>query len=356
METVFSPTHMLCSGGATHGWWSRAGVPALVVLLLVVAGCGGGSDGGGSSTEVGRILALTESTATHPAGDGEIDVDPLRRGRRVQTDRVPVIFIHGFHLPLSGGSPRQQMDDLIADLTVRVPSWDGYYQEWLYQYEPLNHLDRSAAELAGELHRIHYQGPVILVGYSQGGLVARSFDTQFGQEFPVILLIMVATPNTGLPLEAMKTMLLEDINQLPDPLPTALTREVARAVYREFFGEREVSRDLEEGSSFLAGLAPPRPAYHAFAGVGAETNLFLDYVSNLDLYAGLANDGLVTVEGVEAGLVDGRTAELALGKGYLNRSHIAIIRDTVLFEAIAELLAPTAIAELYETEASAATH
>jgi len=238
------------------------------------------------------------------------------------------------------------MDDLMSNLTARVPGWDERFDAWLYKYDPLNHLDRSAAELAGELHRIHYQGPVILIGYSQGGLVARSFDTQFGEEFPVLLLIMVATPNAGLPLEAMKTMLLEDINRLPDPLPTALTREVARVVYRELFGEREVSTDLVEGSDFLAGLAPPRPAYHAFAGTGADANLFLDYVSNLDLYDGLANDGLVTVASVEAGLVDGRTAEIRPGEGYLNRSHIAIIRDASLFEAIAGLLAPTAASGL----------
>jgi len=328
---------------------------AVAVVLLAVAGCGGGSGGGGSAADAGQILALTESTQTRPAGDGEIVVDPLRRGRRPQADRVPVIFIHGFHFPLSGASPRQQMDDLIADLTTRVPAWDDHYQEWLYEYDPLNHLDRSAAELAGELHRVHYQGPVILVGYSQGGLVARSFDTQFGDEYPVLLLIMVATPNAGLPLEAMKTMLLEDINRLPDPLPTFLAREVARAVYRELFGEREVSTDLAEGSAFLAGLAPPRPAYHAYAGTGAEANLFLDYVSNLDLYDGLANDGLVTVGSVEAGLVEGRTAELRPGEGYLNRSHIAIIRDADLFEAIADVLAPTAVSGLPDIEADLVT-
>ena len=326
------------------GWrvWCRSGVAFLSLFCLVVigvTGCGGGGGGGGGEGDTAQILTLTESTVTHPAGDGEIDVDPLRRGRHFRADRVPVIFIHGFHFPLSGASPRQQMDDLIADLTTRVPAWDDHYQEWLYSYDPLNHLDRSAAELAGELHRVRYQGPVILVGYSQGGLVARSFDTQFGEEYPVLLLIMVATPNAGLPLEAMKTMLLEDINLLPDPLPTALTREVARAVYRELFGEREVSKDLAEGSAFLTDLAPPRPAYHAFAGVGAETNLFLDYVSNLDLYDGLPNDGLVTVGSVEAGLGEGRTAELRPGEGYLNRSHIAIIRDVRLFEAIGELLA-----------------
>jgi pimeloyl-ACP methyl ester carboxylesterase len=345
MDRVTAPTFLFYQRR-----WRRVRGSLFSLFVLLVAGfvaCGG-SGGGGSAGDTGRILALTESTVTHPAGDGEIDVDPLRRGRRLQADRVPVIFIHGFHFPLSGASPRQQMDDLIADLTTRVPAWDDHYQEWLYQYDPLNHLDRSAAELAGELHRVHYQGPVILVGYSQGGLVARSFDTQFGQEYPVLLLVMVATPNGGLPLEAMKGMLLEDINRLPDPLPTALTREVARVVYRELFGEREVSRDLAAGSPFLASLAPPRPAYHAFAGVGSEANLFLDYVSNLDLYDGLANDGLVTVDSVEAGLVAGRTAELRPGEGYLNRSHIAIIRDATLFEAIAELLAPAAVSVLDE--------
>ncbi len=355
METVSAPTYMN-DRGVARGRQGQLTAAVLAILLLAVVGCGGGSDGGGSAADTGRILALTESTVTHPAGDGEIDVDPLRRGRRVQTDRVPVIFIHGFHFPLSGASPRKQMDDLIGDLTTRVPTWDDHYQAWLYQYDPLNHLDRSAAELAGELHRIHYQGPVILIGYSQGGLVARSFDTQFGEEYPVVLLIMVATPNAGLPLEAMKAMLLEDINQLPDPLPTALTREVARVVYRELFGEREVSTDLAEGSAFLAGLAPPRPAYHAFAGVGAEANLFLNYLSNLDLYNGLANDGLVTVASVEAGLVEGQTAELHPGEGYLNRSHIGIIRDAALFGAIAELLTPNAAARSSLVEASVVTH
>lgn len=346
MDTMSAATHMHRGGVVRRGQWWRMAPVAQLILLLALIGCGGGPAGGGSETDTGQILALTESTASRPAGDGEINVDPLRRGRRPQADRVPVIFIHGFHFPLSGSSPRQQMDDLIADLTIRVADWDGHYQEWLYQYDPLNHLDRSAAELAGELHRIHYQGPVILVGYSQGGLVARSFDTQFGDEFSVLLLVMIATPNAGLPLDAMKAMLLEDVNQLPDPLPTALTREVARVVYRELFGEREVSSDLAEGSQFLAELAPPRPAYHAFAGTGADVNLFLDYVSNLDLYDGLANDGLVTVASVEAGLVDGQTAELRPGVGYLKRSHIAIIRDATLFDAVAGILEPVASSSL----------
>jgi len=125
-------------------------------------------------------------------------------------------------------------------------------------------------------------------------------------------------------------------------VPCPYCREVARAVYRELFGEREVSADLAEGSAFLAGLAPPRPAYYAFAGVGSDANLFLDYVSNIDLYAGQLSDGLVTVESVEAGLPAGRTAEVAPGAGYLDRSHIAIIRDPALFEAIAGLLAENA--------------
>ncbi|RMF85787.1 MAG: alpha/beta hydrolase, partial [Nitrospirae bacterium] len=216
---------------------------AILLLLLCAAACGGGG-GGGSGDDTGQvatILAVTGSPLSRPAGDGRIDTDPLRQGRRPRPGHVPVIFIHGFDFPLGGRSPRQQLDDMIADLTVRVAGWDDRFDAWLYTYDPLGHLDRAARELAGELERLGYDGPVILVGYSQGGLVARSFDTQFGDRYPVLLLIMVATPNAGLPLEAMKQMLLEDINRLPDPLPTALTREVARLIYRELFGERAVS-------------------------------------------------------------------------------------------------------------------
>jgi len=295
--------------------------------------------GGPSSTDdTLEILTLTQRSApTSPEGDGELDVDPLRQGAVVGT-QTPVIFIHGFDVPLAGRSPRQQMDGMIGDLTQRVADWDGRFQAWLYIYDPLKHLADSAEELAGELHRLAYQGPVILVGYSQGGLVARSFDTQFGGEFPVVRLIMIATPNGGLPLEAMKAMLLEDINRLPDPLPTTLVREVARVIYREVFDEREVSEDLAEGSAFLAGLAPPSERYYAYAGIGSEANLFLDYVSNLDLYADEPNDGLVSVESVEAGLIAGRTAEISPGGGYLDNSHFSIVRAPAVFVAVAERL------------------
>jgi pimeloyl-ACP methyl ester carboxylesterase len=310
-----------------------------VWLIAVVTACGDGGAGGSASTDdTLEILTLTQRPSpSGPVGDGELDVDPLRQGS-VVGDQIPVIFIHGFDFPLGGRSPRQQMDDMIADLTRRVADWDGHFQAWLYVYDPLQHLAESAAELAGELHRRAYEGPVVLVGYSEGGLVARSFDTQFGEEFPVAKLIMIATPNGGLPLEAMKGMLLEDINRLPDPLPTTLIREVARVIYREVFDEREAAEDLVEGSEFLAGLAPPSERYYAYAGIGSDTNLFLDYVSNLDLYADLPNDGLVSVESVEAGLIPGRTAEISPGGGYLDNSHLSIVRALEVFAAIAERL------------------
>jgi len=314
-------------------------VLGVVCLLTTLAACGGSDTGGAlSSDETLEILTLTQHPSpTSPAGDGELDVDPLRQGSVVGT-QTPVIFIHGFDFPLGGRSPRQQMDDMIAGISQRVADWDGRFQAWLYVYGPLKHLADSAEELAGELRRLAYQGPVILVGYSQGGLVARSFDTQFGGEFPVVRLIMIATPNGGLPLEAMKGMLLEDINRLPDPLPTTLVREVARVIYREVFDRREVSDDLVEGSAFLAGLAPPSERYYAYAGVGSDTNLFLDYVSNLDLYADIPNDGLVSVESVEAGLIAGRTAEISPGGGYLDNSHFSIVRAPAVFAAVAERL------------------
>jgi pimeloyl-ACP methyl ester carboxylesterase len=309
-----------------------------VWLLAMLVACGEGDTGDASpSDDTLEILTLTQDSSPSPGGDGELDVDPLRQGSLVGT-QTPVIFIHGFDFPLGGRSPRQQMDDMIGDLMQRVVDWGGRFQAWLYIYDPLKHLADSAEELAGELHRLGYQGPVILVGYSQGGLVARSFDTQFGGEFPVVRLIMIATPNGGLPLEAMKGMLLEDINRLPDPLPTTLVREVARVIYREVFDDREVSDDLIEGSAFLAGLAPPSERYYAYAGIGSDTNLFLDYVSNLDLYADLPNDGLVSVASVEAGLVGGRTAEISPGGGYLDNSHLSIVRAPAVFAVIAERL------------------
>jgi pimeloyl-ACP methyl ester carboxylesterase len=301
-------------------------------------GCGGDDDGGGAtSDDTLQILTLTQTEPSRPETDGEIEVDPLGRGALVGT-QTPVIFIHGFDFPLGGRSPEQQMDDIIAAVPERLVEWHERYQAWLYLYDPLKDLADSADELAGELRRLQFQGDLILVGYSQGGLVARSFDTRFAGEFPVSRLIMIATPNAGLPLDAMKAMLLDDIDDLPDPLPTTFLREVARTIYREVFDEREVSEDLREGSGFLTSLAPPREYYYAIAGVGADANLFLDYVSNLDLYDGLANDGLVSVESVEAGLIPGRTAELAPGRGYPNKSHFSIIRTDSVFEAVAELL------------------
>jgi pimeloyl-ACP methyl ester carboxylesterase len=309
-----------------------------VACLVATLGCGGGSGNDAPATEdTLRILTLTQAEPSRPQGDGKIDVDPLGRGESVGTE-MPVIFIHGFDFPLGARSPEQQMDDIIAAVPPLVADWEARYQAWLYLYDPLKDLDKSAAELAGELHRLGYQGQVVLIGYSQGGLVARSFDTLFAGEFPVARLIMIATPNAGLPLDALKAMLLDDIDRLPDPLPTTLLREVARTIYREVFDEREVSDDLHEGSAFLASLDPPKEYYYAIAGVGSDANIFLDYVSNLDLYAGLPNDGLVSVESVEAGLVPGRTAELGPGLGYPDKSHFGIIRTDSVFEAVAQLL------------------
>lgn len=312
--------------------------PLAACLVVASLGCGGGDGGGGvDASDTLQILTLTDTEPSRPVADGELDVDPLGRGNLVGT-QTPVIFIHGFDFPLGGRSPKQQMDDIIADLTQRVADWGNRYQAWLYLYDPLKDLADSADELAGELRRLRHQGNVILVGYSQGGLVARSFDTRFGDEFPVSRLIMIATPNSGLPLDAMKAMLLDDIDRLPDPLPTTFLREVARTIYREVFTEREVSDDLREGSEFLASLAPPKDYYYAIAGVGSDANIFLDYVSNLDLYNGLPNDGLVSVESVEAGLVAGRTAELGPEGGYPDKSHFSIIRTDLVFEAVAGLL------------------
>lgn len=81
-------------------------------------------------------------------------------------EKIPVLLVHGLH-----GTPRD-----LAPLIARIDR--KRYQPWLYYYPTGVELDSAANGLFGMLNKLRQEydySQLHLVGYSMGGVVARSF-------------------------------------------------------------------------------------------------------------------------------------------------------------------------------------
>lgn len=279
----------------------------------------------------------------------EVVVDPQDRGAP-EVGQVPVVFIHGFTFLFPLAEPEEQLEELfdaMVDPETGVPGWDLRYRAVRYDYNPLAPVAESADDLAEELVRegvVSAGGDLVIVGYSLGGIVGRRFDTVYGDRFRVRRLIMIASPNGGIPVDAMRDRILERAYDLGNPLRVhvpfgLLTRTFFQTFWARTYGSADSVEDLAEGSPLLRSLAPPRLGYAAIAGVEVGGNLFLEQTAKV--FHGAPNDGQVSVASVEAGLPPGADAKVTFPGGrrnYVTASHDALPDDPDVQAEVVRLL------------------
>ena len=148
------------------------------------------------------------------------------------------------------------------------------FEVWELRYPNDQGIDRSADFLAEHWPALPDDRPVILVGHSMGGLVARDFITRWRHPFgespplegaPIAGLIMIGTPNQGSPWARLRIWL-----ELREHFEDAQRRRFSLfAGLRDGLGEAKI--DLRPGSAFLEALnARPWPVSVPCAIIGAQ--------------------------------------------------------------------------------------
>ena len=194
-----------------------------------------------------------------PAGDGHglslrLPAAPSQRPR--------VLLIHGLD------EPGIIWDDLAPAVA------EAGFEVWELRYPNDQGIDRSAAFLAQHWDALPEDRPVILIGHSMGGLLAREFVTRWRHPVgepaqvegaPVGGLLMVGTPNQGSAWARLRIWL-----ELREHFEDAQRRRFSLfAGLRDGLGEAKI--DLRPGSAFLEALnARPWPESVPRAIIGAR--------------------------------------------------------------------------------------
>lgn len=236
-----------------------------IVLILVVAGLWTGwAERHPSEERALRTLVHDQlddwlPALMSPAEDGH---GLFLRVPAAQTQRPRVLLIHGLD------EPGIIWDDLAPAVA------DAGFDVWELRYPNDQGIDRSAAFLANHWATLPEDRPVILIGHSMGGLLAREFVTRWRHPVgepakvegaPVGGLLMVGTPNQGSEWARLRIWLelrehFEDVQRRRFSLFAGL---------RDGLGEAKV--DLRPGSEFLDALnARPWPESVPRAIIGAR--------------------------------------------------------------------------------------
>ena len=162
-----------------------------------------------------------------------------------------ILLVHGLD------EPGSIWDDLIPALG------DAGFEVWEFRYPNDQGIDRSADYLAERWGDLPGDRPVVLIGHSMGGLVARDFVSRLrhpvgepprGLGPAVSGVILVGTPNQGSEWARLRVWL-----ELRDQFPTGQGRRFSLfAALRDGTGAAKI--DLRPGSDFLRTLnARPWP-------------------------------------------------------------------------------------------------
>jgi pimeloyl-ACP methyl ester carboxylesterase len=178
---------------------------------------------------------------------------------------APVDGWHGLQLRTAGaGSPGLRVV-LVHGLDEPGTIWDDLvpalrtagHEVWEFRYPNDQGIDRSARYLASHWPALPVDRPVVLVGHSMGGLVARDFVARLRHPVGVAPLvagpavagvIVVGTPNRGSEWARLRVWL-----ELRDQFPTYQGRRFSLfAALRDGTGEAKI--DLRPDSDFLRDL------------------------------------------------------------------------------------------------------
>lgn len=209
--------------------------------------------------------------------------------------RTPILFIHG-----AAGSPQ--------DWKYFVDHLDhGRYQPWIFYYPSGASLDSMSYLLywkLGNLQRRHHFDRLYLAAHSMGGLLARSFRANYGDQFPAIkLFVSLSSPWGGDPMAD------QGVAHSPAIIPSW--------------------RDVRTGGRFVRELfdkpLPPDLDYYLFFGHGGRYSLLRR----------ASSDGVITLD---SQLRPAAQAEARRVFGY-GADHVGMLSSPPAFAQFAALLA-----------------
>ena len=186
--------------------------------------------------------------------------------------RDPPAASPGAGSPVTPGTPPAARILLVHGLDEPGTIWDDLapvlgaagLEVWEFRYPNDQGIDRSADALASHWPDLPPGAPVVLIGHSMGGLVARDFVSRWRHpvgegarvDGPAVAgVILVGTPNLGSEWARLRVWL-----ELRDQFASAQGRRFSLfAALRDGTGEAKI--DLRPGSDFLRALnARPWPA------------------------------------------------------------------------------------------------
>lgn len=226
------------------------------------------------------LLVLAAATALW-IGWAEDHPGEERRLRELVQDRLQVWFPeqmapdpgwHGLHPRVAPSEPRGIGVLLIHGLDEPGTIWDDLvprleaagFATWEFRYPNDQGVDRSTDYLAEWWPSLPAERPMVLIGHSMGGLVARDFVSRWRHPVggaprvegaPVAGVVLAGTPSQGSEWARLRVWL-----ELRDQFPTVPGRRYSLfAALRDGTGAAKV--DLRPGSDFLRELnARPWPA------------------------------------------------------------------------------------------------
>jgi pimeloyl-ACP methyl ester carboxylesterase len=279
-----------------------------------------------------------------------VSIEPHRRGR------IPVVLIHG-----TASNPFRWADminDLLEDTQIRT-----HFEFWVFTYETGNPIPYSALSLRDALQQAVASlggeaadpalGHIVLIGHSQGGLLAKMLTIDPGDRlwntlsrrpldqlklqpesraliahafFPVPVqqvdrVVFIATPQRGSYLASFSVVRL--IGRLVT-LPLAVSRVGAEILA----GNKEALNfdpsTLRLGSIY--GMSPGSPLIKALAAIPITPRVHAHSIIPVqgDGPPALGDDGVVTYESAH---LDGVESELVVRSGHSAQSNPATIQE-----------------------------
>jgi len=214
-----------------------------------------------------------------------------RRLRELVQDRLQAWFPeqmapepgwHGLHPRVAPAEPRAIGVLLIHGLDEPGTIWDDLvprleaagFPTWEFRYPNDQGVDRSTDYLAERWPSLPAERPMVLIGHSMGGLVARDFVSRWRYPVgepprvggaPVAGVVLAGTPNQGSEWARLRVWL-----ELRDQFPTVPGRRYSLfAALRDGTGAAKV--DLRPGSDFLRELnARPWPEFVRMRLIGGR--------------------------------------------------------------------------------------